>query len=78
MRSAVAEGDGAELMTRAHKLKGSGGLLGAMAFWSLCERLEALGRSADMAGALELVDQIEREAVEIQIVLDGEERRWTA
>ena len=78
MRSAVAEGDSAELMTRAHMLKGRGGVLGAMALWSLCERLEVLGRSGDMAGATELVDQIELEAVEIQIVLDGEERRWTA
>jgi len=77
MRSAIAEGDSTELMTGAHTLKGRSGIWGAMALWSMCERLEAVGRSGDIGGASGLLDEIEGEAAELLVILEQEERRWT-
>ncbi len=78
MRSAATTGDGKQLSGAAHTLKGGSAYLGALAVRSLTERLEALGKSTDMTGALDLVDLLDREVAEFQLVLDEEARRWPA
>ncbi len=76
IRSSAARGDSTSFMQAAHKLKGSAGYLGAVRARALCERLEALGRSGATDGALDLVDQLDQEFVEVKRLLELEGQRW--
>ena len=61
MRSALAEGLGAELSKAAHALKSASFNVGAMSLGETCRRLERVGKSGSLDGAAELVAGIERQ-----------------
>jgi PAS domain S-box-containing protein len=59
MKECMAAGDPDKLHKLAHSIKGSSGVLGAVAVAGLCATLEARGRSGSLEGAAELIAKIE-------------------
>jgi CheY-like chemotaxis protein/HPt (histidine-containing phosphotransfer) domain-containing protein len=59
----------------AHTLKGASLNVGANPLAGLCARLEELGRAGDLAGAGDLVAQVQTEWERVSAALDAEENR---
>jgi PAS domain S-box-containing protein len=71
LRAAVAEADAGRLQRTAHKLKGNLGAFCAADATRLVQQLEALGRSGDLHGAADAVDELARQWTCIRLVLEG-------
>jgi HPt (histidine-containing phosphotransfer) domain-containing protein len=74
MRHAVTAGDSAKLGSVAHGLKSASFNVGAPALGELCRRLERQGKSGDIAGAGEVVAEIESLIANLQPLLRAEMR----
>jgi CheY-like chemotaxis protein/HPt (histidine-containing phosphotransfer) domain-containing protein len=61
LHSSLDEENAEELRRAAHTLKSNGATLGAGEFAELCRTLEQRAKDAELSGASELVDRIERE-----------------
>ncbi len=61
MARAIAEREPEALTVNAHTLKGSSGMIGAMALSALCLEMENRGRAAELEGADGLLKKIEQE-----------------
>jgi CheY-like chemotaxis protein/HPt (histidine-containing phosphotransfer) domain-containing protein len=61
MQTAVRGSDGAALRSAAHSLKGSAGIVGAVAMADLCRHLEALAEEGTLEGAGDALGRLERE-----------------
>ena len=61
IRRAITGADAPGLAAAAHALKGASANLGVRRMETLCRRLEVLGRSGSVEGALELLDAMEGE-----------------
>ncbi|MDH5308217.1 MAG: response regulator, partial [Myxococcales bacterium] len=72
LRAASSQLDGEAMRRAAHILKSSSRNVGARGLGELSERLETLCREADVAGAKELVDAIERENERVERALEAE------
>jgi HPt (histidine-containing phosphotransfer) domain-containing protein len=59
LRQSVAQEHPSELIQPAHSLKGASANLGANAFSALCLELEKLGQAQTIAGASDLLVQLE-------------------
>jgi CheY-like chemotaxis protein/HPt (histidine-containing phosphotransfer) domain-containing protein len=70
MRRSVASCDHVGLGTAAHKLKGSVATLGATQMAAQCLRLELLGKSGSVAGALDLIEELVRLYLQVKPHLD--------
>ncbi|MEZ5673559.1 MAG: ATP-binding protein, partial [Thiotrichaceae bacterium] len=57
LQQAVATGDGNKVYLAAHKFKGSCANLGIIQLTKLCQELEQLGKSGDMATATRLIEE---------------------
>jgi HPt (histidine-containing phosphotransfer) domain-containing protein len=67
------EKDDAEAVERvAHTLKGSCANMGALRMAEVCEDLQEMGRSGDLSGASELVEQLEAEFGRVRQALEAE------
>jgi HPt (histidine-containing phosphotransfer) domain-containing protein len=71
-RSALSEASAARLERAAHMLKGSCANFGATSMQDACARLEALGRSGSLAGADEILAEVEKEFQYVQLALERE------
>ena len=60
LRHAVDDADSALAGRAAHTLKTNGATFGATELASLCRRLEGAARMDELAGAAELIDEVER------------------
>ncbi|MDQ3706242.1 MAG: response regulator [Chloroflexota bacterium] len=69
LRSAVQSGDAGSTQRLAHSLKSNGADFGATRFSTLCKELELLGRSGALAGAADLLSQIESEYRRVESAL---------
>ena len=69
MQTALEQGDSKRLKQAAHRLKGSSASLGAALLASLCQELENVGMSGDIASAASMVEQVEQVAAELLKVL---------
>ncbi len=58
LEKALAEDDADALAENAHRLKGSGSVLGAVQVIELCRDLEAIGRGGTTDGAAELLERL--------------------
>jgi CheY-like chemotaxis protein/HPt (histidine-containing phosphotransfer) domain-containing protein len=67
--TAVAQTDAAAMQQAAHTLKSSSAALGAITLSKLCEQLESLGRSQEMAQAREIVALLEPELARVKVAL---------
>jgi HPt (histidine-containing phosphotransfer) domain-containing protein len=67
LRAAVSQRDGAGLATTAHGLKGAGASVGADWLADLARRLETFGRQGTLAGAEELLAELESEAGRVEV-----------
>jgi CheY-like chemotaxis protein/HPt (histidine-containing phosphotransfer) domain-containing protein len=61
LKKAVQEGEAKLVNEAAHSLKSRSAALGALSLAELCKQLEKLGRTGDLAGAPQLVAQLESE-----------------
>jgi HPt (histidine-containing phosphotransfer) domain-containing protein len=61
LRQAAERGDAASLRGEAHTLKGASLNLGARRMGEICRQLQALGEAGTVEGAVELVEELERE-----------------
>jgi signal transduction histidine kinase/DNA-binding response OmpR family regulator/HPt (histidine-containing phosphotransfer) domain-containing protein len=71
MAAALVEGNAAALRSAAHKLKGSGGTLGAKRLAELSGKIEAIAESGDLTGAAELVQETCREYDRVRVCMDN-------
>jgi PAS domain S-box-containing protein len=71
-RAAVASHLSPQLERAAHTLKGSCSNFGAERMRVACERLEGLGKEGELAGAEELLSQIEKEFEYVRVALEHE------
>jgi CheY-like chemotaxis protein/HPt (histidine-containing phosphotransfer) domain-containing protein len=69
LRSALEQGDAAELRRAAHTLKTNGLTFGAAGFAERCLELEQRAKSGDLDGAGDLVDRIDQEYVMLEQAL---------
>jgi signal transduction histidine kinase/DNA-binding response OmpR family regulator/HPt (histidine-containing phosphotransfer) domain-containing protein len=69
LRDHVAEGDADGIARIAHSLKSNGADFGAMAFSSLCKKLELKGRAGEMEDAASLLARIEAEHEKLEAAL---------
>ncbi len=69
LREAAARGDARSLEQEAHALKGSAATLGARRLAGLGERLEALGRAGDAAGAATMLPHLDAEFARVRTAL---------
>ena len=58
LEEAITNGAAEEVRQTAHSFKGSSGNLGALALSNLCLELEQIGRSGELAGAREKLEEI--------------------
>jgi HPt (histidine-containing phosphotransfer) domain-containing protein len=75
LRKAAEKGDATSLERVAHSFLGSCGNLGARQMSVLCGRLEGLGRSGALEGALPLMKALDTEYNGVREVLEGEKAR---
>ncbi len=69
VRRGIDEGDGARIAHAAHTLKGSLVQIGAIAASELADELEQAGEGGVFSRSEALVNELEREAAEVQRVL---------
>jgi two-component system, sensor histidine kinase and response regulator len=72
LREAVAQEEAKALEQVAHALMGSSASLGALHMASICEELEAFGRSGDLTQAPGLLSQLEAEFDRVRDALTAE------
>lgn len=70
VRRGIDQGDGARVAHAAHTLKGSLAQIGAITASELAEELEQAGEAGVFSRSEALVNELEREAGEVQRVLD--------
>jgi len=76
LEAAVAAGDANAVRLEAHSLKGSSRDLGALALGDACDRLETLGRGADLSNAPPMVASVRQAFERVRVILaSGEDRR---
>lgn len=61
LRNAWQAGNIEEMHRAAHSLKGSAGNIGARRLYDVCNRLDAIGKAGDLAGAAPLVEALGEE-----------------
>ncbi len=59
LRQAISDGDGEEVRQLAHRLRGTAANVGAAGVSERCAALERLGRSGDLAGATDMIEELE-------------------
>jgi CheY-like chemotaxis protein len=69
MRTALANGDAAEMGNAAHRLKGTVTYLGAPPALDATQRVEQVGRSGDLTGAARAIDQLEHQVDDLKAAL---------
>jgi CheY-like chemotaxis protein len=69
IREAIRQGDAGELRRAAHSIKGTVGTFGARAAFEAAQRLEAMGRDGNLAGAAEAADALEEAVRRLQPAL---------
>jgi signal transduction histidine kinase/ligand-binding sensor domain-containing protein/CheY-like chemotaxis protein/HPt (histidine-containing phosphotransfer) domain-containing protein len=72
LRGAIARDDAMQVEISAHALKGSVGSLGAPSAVQAAERLEALGKSGNLNGAMEALTTLEQALSQLRLVLTEE------
>jgi len=72
IRQAITEKDGESLCEAAHSLKSSSANLGATHLFSLCKKLEEMGRVEQLEGAGELLERLESRFQEVVLLLSAE------
>jgi len=72
LQVAVESGDAEAVERIAHTLKGSSANMGARRMAGICEELQKAGVSKDLAGALDLLDQLEAEFERVRWALAAE------
>jgi HPt (histidine-containing phosphotransfer) domain-containing protein len=72
---AVRQGDASAVEREAHALKGSCANFGAQPMMTLCGRLQAAGRTSDLANAPALRDGLEAEFERVRVALHAEVAR---
>ncbi|TDI93627.1 MAG: Hpt domain-containing protein [Caldithrix sp.] len=75
IRYAIQAKDTVTVVTTAHSLKGASSNIGAVNMTELSGQLEHLGRGQTLEGAVELIDQLEGEFVEVKCELEKETAR---
>jgi CheY-like chemotaxis protein len=70
LRQALEQGDAAKLRLTAHSLKSNSAEFGALTFSGLCQELEALGKAGTLAGAADLVSQLEEVYEKVRLALE--------
>jgi CheY-like chemotaxis protein/HPt (histidine-containing phosphotransfer) domain-containing protein len=78
LRSAIADGDTAEIEVLAHSLKGSSGQIGATLLAALCEQLISGARNNDLSDAPTLCERAAVEHSAVITALDRELQRMAA
>jgi HPt (histidine-containing phosphotransfer) domain-containing protein len=78
LRRSLEQDDAADLYTAAHTLKSSSRDFGATRIAGWCQELEAMGRAGTLAGAAELVTQVEDEYEQVKVELDQARLEWRA
>ena len=73
LREAVEVGDASSVERIAHTLKGSTGSMGAVRMETICSGLEEMGRSEELAGALELISRLKEEFGRVRVAFGEEE-----
>ena len=69
LRTDVQAGRGAEVRRRAHSLKSTAAGFGASRLAELCRRLEELGESERLEGAMPLVEEVAEEFARVREAL---------
>ncbi len=77
IRTAVTQGDGAELEQAAHKLKSSVGIFGRSAAFAACQELEDMGEGKQLTGAAARLADLEQMLTRLNALL-AEQTRVTA
>jgi len=72
IRYAIQAKDTVTVVRTAHTLKGASSNIGAVNMTDLSEQLEHLGRDNTLEGAVELIEQLEGEFVEVKSELKKE------
>ena len=72
IRYAIQAKDAVTVVRTAHTLKGASSNIGAVNMIELSKQLEHLGTEEALHGAVELIDQLEVEFVEVKSVLEKE------
>ncbi|WP_257461839.1 Hpt domain-containing protein [Archangium lipolyticum] len=72
MRKLLAAGDAARLANESHGMASSSGMFGMMRVRQLCKALENLVREQGLAGAGEMLDEVEREFTRARPLLVAE------
>jgi len=75
IRYAIQAKDTVTVVRTAHTLKGASSNIGAVNMTELSDQLEHLGRGKTLEGAVELIDQLEVEFVEVKCELEKETAR---
>ncbi len=75
IRYAIQAKDTVTVVRTAHTLKGASSNIGAVNMTELSDQLEHLGRGKTLEGAVELIDQLEGEFVEVKCELEKETAR---
>lgn len=66
LHTAIADNNAAQVRAVAHSFKGSALNLSASGLTQLCGRLEVMGREAQLAGAAQVLAEIEAEFARVQ------------
>ena len=72
IRYAIQAKDTVTVVKTAHSLKGASSNVGAVNMTELSKQLEHLGREETLEGAVELIDRLDGELVEVKIELEKE------
>lgn len=72
LREAIDQGDAAEVQRIAHTIKGSARVFGAEAVATVAERLEAMGREAELNEADEAMKALDVQAERLLTALSAE------
>ena len=71
LRQALDKEDAAGVRLAAHSLKSNGADFGATTFSALCQQLEMLGKSGQLAGAEALLTQVKEEFENVKVALEA-------
>ncbi len=74
LRDAVSRADAGLLVKAAHGLRGSSAVIGASPLAALCAKVEEMGRSGLVEGALRVLAQIEEEFPRVRKALMAERK----
>ena len=72
IRYAIQAKDTVTVVKTAHTLRGTSSNIGAVNMTELSKQLEHLGREETLEGAIELIDQLEGEFIEVKSELEKE------